>query len=262
MCRKKSDFDWLAQLAKLSNSFNVDSKADIDTLLSAINDDQSIFTIPAVQFFLSCSNTKAFAQRKKKECKSSKHDTTGDDLINDFIGDLEPGAKHIKAAMKDIKSLMEDTCFIVDQLGIKLKKVGECFGKLNEAWSALEKHSTAYVTPSKDVISGSLLSEMSMELKLGFFQWSNSVENHKKQLKKSFIQPAENVIKAFKDLRKNLKIRREAEDHQLNVANEIVMAEYAKCATLLRKEESNWKSTVILVAPYQEGMENIIRSQK
>lgn len=262
VCRKRSDFDWLAQLAKISNSFTVESKADIDTLLASINADQAAFSIPAVQFFLSCSNDKSFNQRKKRECKNAKGETPGDKAVNEFVTDLEISARQVKSGVKDLKGLLEDTCFIVEQLGVKLKKVGETFGKLNEAWKNLEKHKVAAFSSTMEATTGPKLSEMAMELKLGFFQWSNSVENHKKLLKKSFVIPAEKIVSTFKDLRKNLKIRREAEDHQLNVANEIVMAEFVKCAALLRKEVSNWISTLVKVAPYQEAMENIIRSHK
>lgn len=249
VCRKRSDFDWLSSQVG-SPITEVKDQSDAEKLLTIVNKQQALFRDPFVQAFFSCSNRKQFDE-KLKSAKSAKK-RTGPSLqstANQLLDALDIKAKSVRLAVVDTLGHVEDACGLLEQLAKKLVKVGDCFGRLHTDWFAIEKLDT-------DSRNANLLSTAFADLKIKSFEWSNSLEKQRVSITKAFLS-GEGLVSQLKELRKNLKIRREASESQLHLANEICLAQLSKLDESMEASCGQWLKSMSEAALVNVAMENL-----
>ena len=224
---------------------------------------------------MTCTNSDAFQQKKKKELNGKKLPEKREGLqrkaslneqpsefdcqMKSFLDELYTLAKSNRATIKDLQKHFEDLGFLLDQTNQKLRKIGNCFSKLSENWEAIEKIPAATFDP---IFASLSISSGYQELKLSNYQWNNSFEKTRQQLKKVFSTGFEKILNSSKELQKNLKIRRETEGDQGKVADEITFADFIKHVKVENEEIGKWCMSSKKLGEVEKNMEKIIAIER
>lgn len=229
MCRKRSDFDWLSSKLGLPEPKD---QAGVESLLKAANHHQQVFYEPAAKVFFGCSNQKRFEAELKAAENKTKVDPKVDQSTAILLDEVDSRSKSIKHELSDVMELVSDAHSLILQLDKKLAKIAECFGKLHADWSHIEKvnESESFDLP---------LSELFSDLKIKNFEWCNGLKKQRDALMKAFSS-GDGLITQVKELRKNLKIRREANESQKRLADEISYVQLAKFSKNLAASCQLW----------------------
>ena len=132
--------------------------------IKVLNSCQQAFINDSIQYFLSCTNYKAFKEKlKSDEAFRKQSDNKSDDSVNAppkksprleaslsskadlkaYLDDLTPKFKQTRTSLKDSVRHMDTLLFLFDQINERIKKIANCFGKAYESWSLLESIPTS-----------------------------------------------------------------------------------------------------------------------
>lgn len=279
VCRRRSDFEWLSE--KLHRDIpelqvlEGKERADVEKFLKVLGSNTKAMKHPFFIYFMTCTNTDAFQRKKKKDTEGKKLPETReekqrklssggqpsefDQNMKSFLDELYSLAKSNRTAVKDLQKHFEDLGFLLDQTNHKLRKIGLCFSKLSDNWESIEKIPTASFDP---VFANISISAGYQELKISNYQWNNSFEKNRQQLKKVFSAGVEKILNSSKELQKNLKIRRETDGDQGRVADEITFADFIKHVKVEKEEISKWCASSRKLGEVEKNMEKIISIER
>lgn len=110
--------------------------------------------------------------------------------INVFLEDLYNTTKGNKKPLEKAKETVDELCLLIKKVSEKTKELAEIFGKISENYQQLEKNDTSEMESIQPKIG-----KICVDLKTGFFGYSNILDNKNSQLKK-LVSPLFDLLKA------------------------------------------------------------------
>ncbi len=242
--RRSSDFKWLSE--RLSREFpqiqvqrfDGHSTKDVEVFINKIIENDHLRGSQFLAFFLNCTNTKRFYDRRKVEYNNSwikdakvkiNNIMEGSSAVNaakDASNKITTAAGQLQASGEDMKrhAFLEDATnfmklntkahgeimndltqigFHLEQLINKLVKVGNLMEQLRGHQMELEKHNVKAITELNPKPS-----EVYDSIKSMFYRWANSFQVEKQDFKKMFEPRLGNILSRNEKLVEKLKVRK------------------------------------------------------
>ena len=155
--------------------------------------------------------------------------------------------------LKQLKRHTEDLYFLMEQMHGKTEKIASCFGKLSETWSKTGDSELTKLTPrSVDLAAGY------SELKLMYFQWSQSLETSKNLLKKNIMESAEKLCLELSDIKKALKPLKSSSGSENTPkkaidSSDLAFMECLKARKLEQEHIAKWRAQTQMVVQGSSG---------
>lgn len=240
--RKLSDFDWLASRLTLEfptlSSIFAQKSSDLRIYLSRLSQYPLLLSSPFFVYFLSCANEKGFETRKSQEYSKDWQKeilaTTGSScedinagpyksmigLLHDVNNDNKDVEVKQHILLEDItwkntqqiekyakiKANMDQVAVLLQALGEKVSEIGRGFGELSDTWKDLQSNKYFDLFVSIDEFNPS---SSYQQIKNSVFSWSNRIESIRSLFKKQVQAPSDKIFETYRELSKNLKIRRD-----------------------------------------------------
>lgn len=240
--RKLSDFDWLASRLTLEfptlSSIFAQKSSDLRIYLSRLSQYPLLLSSPFFVYFLSCANEKGFETRKSQEYSkdwqkeilatpgSSCEDINAGPhksmigLLHDVNNDNKDVEVKQHILLEDItwkntqqiekyakiKANMDQVAVLLQALGEKVSEIGRGFGELSDTWKDLQSNKYFDLFVSIDEFNPS---SSYQQIKNSVFSWSNRIESIRSLFKKQVQASSDKIFETYRELSKNLKIRRD-----------------------------------------------------